>query len=338
MPSVSVIVPVYQAEEFLNACVASVTAQTFFDWELLLVDDGCTDASPALCDACAAADSRVRVIHKQQNAGVSEARNTGLREAQGTCIAFLDADDRLEPTALETLWRLREESGADTAGCAHLNWTPDGATTPELLLPAGVYDHPDILRHIVYPLLGERLRMPVFNGFIWRYLFSADILQRENVTFEGAYLEDELFLMEYFCHAQRLAVTEQPLYRYLINPNSATHKYMRDFVQTFQRFMERKSALAGVFSLEAACPQWRENSHWAGLLIAIGNEYAPGNDKPLRARQQAIEDLCRRPEIAEAISGLVPEGLSANKQLVARLVRGGHFFILTQLYRLKNRM
>ena len=69
MPSVSVIVPVYQAEEFLNACVASVTAQTFFDWELLLVDDGCTDASPALCDACAAADSRVRVIHKQQNAG-----------------------------------------------------------------------------------------------------------------------------------------------------------------------------------------------------------------------------------------------------------------------------
>ena len=62
MPSVSVIVPVYQAEEFLNACVASVTAQTFSDWELLLVDDGCTDASPALCDACAAADSRVRVI------------------------------------------------------------------------------------------------------------------------------------------------------------------------------------------------------------------------------------------------------------------------------------
>ena len=60
MPSVSVIVPVYQAEEFLNACVASVTAQTFSDWELLLVDDGCTDASPALCDACAAADSRVR--------------------------------------------------------------------------------------------------------------------------------------------------------------------------------------------------------------------------------------------------------------------------------------
>ena len=124
MPSVSVIVPVYQAEEFLNACVASVTAQTFSDWELLLVDDGCTDASPALCDACAAADSRVRVIHKQQNAGVSEARNTGLREAQGTCIAFLDADDRLEPTALVLLSPPRELLGSGTAVCPLLPWMP----------------------------------------------------------------------------------------------------------------------------------------------------------------------------------------------------------------------
>ena len=130
MPGISVIVPVYQAEAFLDACVNSVTAQTFGDWELLLIDDGCTDGSPALCDKRAAADSRVRVIHKEQNAGVSEARNTGLREARGACIAFLDADDQLEPQALETLWSLRERSGADTAGCAHYNVSPDGAASP----------------------------------------------------------------------------------------------------------------------------------------------------------------------------------------------------------------
>lgn len=338
MPSISVIVPVYQAEKFLRDCVESVRRQTFSDWELLLVDDGCTDGSPALCDELAREDDRIRVFHKERNSGVSETRNVGLDHVRGTYIAFLDSDDQYEPQCLETLWNLRERAGADTAACAHLNLWPDGSETPEPVLPAGIYDADAIREKIVNPLLGDRLAQPVFNGFIWRYLFSAEIFDRLHLRYEGAYLEDELFLMEYFCHAQRLAVTEQPLYRYLINPNSATHKYMRDFVQTFQRFMERKSALAERFSLEAACPQWRENSHWAGLLIAIGNEYAPGNDKPLRARQQAIEDLCRRPEIAEAISGLVPEGLSANKQLVARLVRGGHFFILTQLYRLKNRM
>lgn len=83
----------------------------------------------------------------------------------------------------------------------------------------------------------------MFNGFIWRYLFSREIIQSVGISFEGAYLEDELFLMEYFCNAHKLAVTERPLYRYLINPASATHKYMKDFLQVFHRFMERKEAL-----------------------------------------------------------------------------------------------
>ena len=336
MPSISVIVPVYQAEQCLPACVESVLAQTFFNWELLLVDDGCTDGSPALCDGYAARNDRVRVFH-QRNGGVSAARNTGLREARGEFIAFLDADDLLEPRALETLWSMLESSGADTAGCAHLNVTP-GGTSPELLLPAGLYDHQGILDHVVYPLLGDRLRAPVFNGFIWRYLFSGELLRRYRITFSGAYLEDELFLMEYFCYAQKLAVTDQPLYRYVWNPSSITHKYMRDFPAVFAAFMERKAALAERFGLEAALPRWRENSNWAGLLIAIGNEYAPTNPKSLRERRQAVEDLCRRPEMAEAIASLTPEGLSRNKQLVAKLVRGGHFALLTLLYRFKNRL
>ena len=93
MPCISIIVPVYQAEKLLPACVESVKKQTFSDWELLLVDDGCTDASPALCDSYAGQDPRIRALHQPQNAGVSEARNRGLREAAGDYIAFLDADD-----------------------------------------------------------------------------------------------------------------------------------------------------------------------------------------------------------------------------------------------------
>ena len=338
MPSISVIVPVYQAEKYLQKCVESVVKQTFSDWELLLIDDGCTDASPAICDQCAAEDDRIRVFHKKKNAGVSEARNTGLREAKGDYIAFLDVDDRFEFRALETLWSLREQTGADTVGCAHLNLGVDGSKSVELLLPAGEYDRDGILAGIVYPLLGDRLKAPVFNGFIWRYLFSAEILRSARITFEGAYLEDELFLMEYFCNAQKLAVTEQPLYRYFWNPSSATHKYMPNFMRVFGRFMERKEVLVKKYQLEEARPQWRENSNWAGLLIAIGNEYAKGNEKSVRARQKAVEELCRRPEMARAIQTITPEGLTPNKQYVAKLVKGGHFFVLTQLYRLKNRI
>ena len=338
MPEISVIVPVYQAEKYLKACVESVLHQTFSDWEMLLVDDGCTDGSPAICDACAAGDDRIRVFHKEKNEGVSKARNLGLAEARSPYIAFLDVDDRYEPQCLETLWNLRERAGADSAGCAHWNLWPDGREEAELLLPPAVYDEQGIRKGIVLPLLGERLRQPVFNGFIWRFLYSTEIIRKVGITFEGAYLEDELFLMEYFCNARRLAVTDQPLYRYLFNPASATHKYMKDFRKVFCRYMERKEELAARYQLESECPQGRENTNWAGLLIAVGNEFAKGNPKTLRERQKAVEALCAEPDMARAIATLKPEGLNSNKRLVADLVRKKHFFLLAQMYRLKNRI
>lgn len=142
MPGISVIVPLYQAERFVEQCVESVRRQTYSDWELLLIDDGSTDATPALCDRLAE-DPRIRVFHKP-NGGVSSARNLGLREAAGEYIAFLDADDRFAPEALETMWQLLESTGADTAGCAHWNLTPAGERTSELLLQEGVYDRQGI--------------------------------------------------------------------------------------------------------------------------------------------------------------------------------------------------
>lgn len=337
MPSISVIVPAYQAEKYLEKCVESVCRQTFQNWELLLIDDGSKDGTRRICEECAAKDDRIRLFHKK-NGGVSSARNLGLQEAKGECIAFLDVDDRYESKCLETLWNARERAGADTAACAHLNLFSDGSKRVELTLPAGEYTRQGMLDGIVYPLLGDRLTQPVFNGFIWRFLFSTELIRKNGITFEGAYLEDELFLMEYFCAAQKLAVTEQPLYRYFINPSSATHKYMADFDAVFARFMARKAALVGKYDLSAARPQWRENSNWAGLLIAIGNEYARGNPQKLRQRQRAVEELCRRPDMAKTIETLTPVGLASHKQLVAKLVMGKHFFTLTQMYRLKNRI
>lgn len=338
MPSISVIIPVYQAEKYLKKCVESVQNQSFTDWEIVLIDDCCTDESPAICDQCAAEDERIRVFHKKKNGGVSRARNLGLNEAEGEYIAFLDVDDRYEYNMLETLWNEREKADADSVACAHLNLWFDGTKQPELVMQAGVYDAEKIREGIVYPLLGDRLAQPVFNGFIWRYLFSASILKQNHITFEGAYLEDELFLMEYFCNAKKLAVTEAPLYRYFHNPSSATHKYMADFMQVFSRFMQRKEKLTEKYNLTSHRPQWRENSNWAGLLIAVGNEYAHGNSVKMRERQNHVVELTQRPEMAKAIAELNPEGLHSNKQMVANLIKGKHFFTLTQMYRLKNRI
>lgn len=340
MPVISVIVPVYKAEGCLAKCVDSILTQSVQELELLLIDDGSPDQSGALCDQFAARDQRVRVFHKE-NGGVSSARNLGLAQAQGTYIAFADADDWLEPGALETLLRLAEESGSDTAGGAHNNVTPGGAIRPEAgALPPGVYEGEALYTGIVDRLMAHRLEepgRPVLNGFIWRFLFSRSVIAEHRITFEGAYLEDELFLVEYFCRARRLAMTDRPVYNYLLNPASVTHRYLPGYSETFQGFLERKHALARQFGLDRRTPDWEASTLWAGLFIAVANEYAPGTPFSPGEQTAHIRALAARPDFAGAMAALRPAGLSRNKRLVAALLRGRHYRTLTLLYRVKNR-
>ena len=112
MPAISVIVPVYKVERYLGACVSSVLAQTFEDFEVILVDDGSPDGCPALCDAWAQKDPRVRVIHRE-NGGLSAARNTGIEAAKGRFLTFLDSDDRLEPDTLRRAYDAQRQHDAD---------------------------------------------------------------------------------------------------------------------------------------------------------------------------------------------------------------------------------
>ena len=112
MSAISIIVPIYNIEKFLPCCIDSVLAQTFTDWELILVDDGSKDSSGNICDAYAAKDERIRVIHKA-NGGLTSARNAGLAMASGEWIMHLDGDDWIEPDMLEGLIRRGEETGCD---------------------------------------------------------------------------------------------------------------------------------------------------------------------------------------------------------------------------------
>ena len=339
MPKVSVIVPVYKAEGFLRRCVESVQSQSFTDWELLLIEDGSPDRSGALCDELAAEDSRIRVFHKP-NGGVSSARNVGLDKAKGQYIAFLDSDDWFLDGMLETLVTLAEENGADSAGCAHLNVEENGTSWAEpAAMSAGVYGKEEIMRGIVDRLMTNRTGRPgeFLNGFIWRFIYTNEIVQKHEIRFEGAYLEDEIFLIEYFARAERLAMSDAPLYGYLQNSASATHRYMKDYMKVYERFLERKTRLAEQLLLAARTPDWRESTNWAGLLIAVGNEYAASNPAPWGEKERRVKEICKRSEMKDAIAKMHPKNQSRNKQIVTELIRYKAFPLLTLLYRIKNR-
>ena len=128
MPKISVIVPVYKVEKYLHECVDSILTQTFPDFELILVDDGSPDNCGKICDEYAEKDSRVRVIH-QENQGLSGARNSGMDVARGEYIAFVDSDDRVDIRYLELLLAAVKD-GADVAVCRHKEFT-DGDSLPD---------------------------------------------------------------------------------------------------------------------------------------------------------------------------------------------------------------
>ena len=237
-------------------------------------------------------------------------------------------------------YRALGAAGADTAGGAHNRVETDGRQEKEPgALPAGVYGPEEIRRGIVDRLLGERMGKPgeVLNGFVWRFLFSREIIQGHNMAFAGAYLEDELFLLEYFCYARKLAMVDQPVYQYLQNPVSVTRRYLPDYMQTFQGFMKAKEDLAQRMGLGENMPLWRESSYWSGLLIAIGNEFAASNAASLAEKRRRIRGICQLPAMARAIQAIQPQGLGRNKQIVADLVRRRRFFLLSLLYGMKNR-
>ena len=114
MDLISIIVPIYKVEPYLNKCVQSIVDQTYRDLEIILVDDGSPDNCPAICDAWAAKDSRIRVIHKE-NGGLSDARNAGLAIATGKYICFIDSDDSIAPTFIAELYDALSRTGADIA-------------------------------------------------------------------------------------------------------------------------------------------------------------------------------------------------------------------------------
>ena len=124
---ISVIVPVYKVENYLNQCLESIVKQTYSNLEILLVDDGSPDRCPEICDEWARREKRVRAIHKQ-NGGLSDARNAGLALAQGELVMFVDSDDWIAPEMAEKMLEAMEREEADMVICQYIKALPDGKT------------------------------------------------------------------------------------------------------------------------------------------------------------------------------------------------------------------
>jgi len=206
-PLISVIVPVYKVEPYLDKCVQSIVNQTYTNLEIILVDDGSPDNCPAMCDAWAEKDSRIRVIHKK-NGGLSDARNAGMADASGKFIAFVDSDDWVERDYIEAMYRALKDTDADIAAC-DVRWVWE-QNLPEPILSTE-YPRRNVTRE---EALTELVENRGFRQVAWNKLYKKELLAGEQYPV-GRLHEDEFFTYRILDKAKRLVYVDAPLYNYL---------------------------------------------------------------------------------------------------------------------------
>lgn len=235
MPAISVIVPVYKAEKYLPQCVETILKQKFSDLELILVDDGSPDRSGLLCDEYAQQDSRVRVIHKE-NGGVSTARNAGLDEATGDYIAFVDSDDWLDADMYAQMMAKAGEFGCDVIMCDCLKEYPERSSIYTHDIRGGFYDRAALEReYFPHLLMMENVEYPATISN-WLLLFRRELAEHVRYISGVRYSEDLLFGAQILYRAQSFFyMKEHALYHYRMNPQSATHRFVPDKWEDYQR-------------------------------------------------------------------------------------------------------
>lgn len=215
---ISVIIPCFNVEKYIDRCMESVLNQTYRDLEIILVDDGSTDTTGEACNRYSHIDKRVRVVHKK-NGGLSSARNAGLEVASGEYIGFVDSDDWIEYDFYSYLFDLIVKYRADIAQCSY--FLTDGSTKKPAVAEEIKKVNQNDLMNIFFRTKGE-----ASNSSVWNRLYKHDIIRE--IEFPDGYVNEDVFF-SYFCFLKTnvAVISNQPKYNYFINEEGITRGALR---------------------------------------------------------------------------------------------------------------
>lgn len=250
-PLISVIVPVYKVEKYLNRCVKSIIDQTYENLEIILVDDGSPDRCPVMCEAWAEKDSRIKVIHKS-NGGLSDARNAGIKVANGELTGFVDSDDWIAPDMYQSLYEAMKADNSDIAACGVEMVWEDG-TSSRMLTKTGscVLNREEAMGALIEE---SWLKQPV-----WYKLYKADTIR--NILFPaGKYHEDAFWSYQAIGAAERVSVTDHVGYYYWQRNGSIMgEEYSLKRLDAIEALEQRQDYLESNFpnlAAKARCSLW----------------------------------------------------------------------------------
>lgn len=282
---VTVVIPVYNVEKYLDRCLKSIVNQTYENLEILLIDDESPDRCPEMCENWAETDKRIRVIHKK-NAGLGMARNTGIENATGSFICFVDSDDYIELDTIEKAYRKAVECRADVVYYGHNIVSAEGIVRkiykPEIdkLVYVGREVSEEILPELISMDFSQAKKanlmlsactalfsMDLINKIQWRFVSEREIIS-----------EDVYSLMNLFGHITRMAVVPEAMYYYCQNGTSLTRTYRKDRYQGIKMFYDKIMVLCNDFKYPEII-KTRFASVYLAFVIAALKLIALSDDK-----------------------------------------------------------
>lgn len=336
---ISIIVPVYNVSRYIDRCMTSLLDQTYKHIEIIMVDDGSPDNCGTKCDQYAAKDSRVRVIHKE-NQGLGMARNSGLDIAHGKYAAFIDSDDYTDVRMIERLYRRLQCEKADTCFCRYFDRTSDGRN----LLARESYRknryEEDEVKELLLGMIGS---LPEAEGdveigmSVWKGIYSMDIIKNYGIRFpsEREYIsEDIIFHMQYLIKAHCVAIEETPNYYYCDNGTSLTKSYKNDRFKMEKILMKKEiQELNQIFEPEV----YRQRLYKAflGRVRRCIAQEATSNPRRQSVRRN-IQAICRDQTVQNVIRNFDSSHLQITKRMVNVLIHYKCTLALTVLFKIKR--
>lgn len=254
-PKISVIVPVYNVEKYLRRCVDSILAQTFTDFELLLIDDGSTDKSGEICDEYGQMDGRVRVFH-QENGGVSKARNVGLDHAEGEWVTFIDSDDYISDSYFACISKATED--LVILQCKHFVDDEIFSNEQFKIMPQKCYGEENVKNFICQHMLYQIMLTP------WGKMFKKNKIGKIRFNVSQKLGEDVIFVHQYLLFCCSLNVISDAIYYYYDNDGCFELKY-KMFPQ--ESLLHLKNIVCQYRKLNVYCPQFE--AFELGLFLSI---------------------------------------------------------------------
>lgn len=231
MVDFSIIVPVYQAEQYLECLINSVLAQDYTRYELILIDDGSQDRSGEICDTFSARYPQIRTVHKK-NGGVSSARNEGIKNAKGQYIFFGDADDYYDANFLKDIFCVLDNNPQDICVCGYYLETKTG--TEQILSKLNGEYNRKSLSHV----FSEFAKESSFNS-VWNKVFRADIIKKNRIEFPLQKIaEDGIFVCRYLQKTEKFYFMDKAYYHYCQNDGSAVHKFCETRWQDEKKYLK----------------------------------------------------------------------------------------------------